>query len=300
MLAAALALSTAAASMPPVDDKALLDLLFDGAVASGEPLPPQGSPGRARVSLPPAPAEPAAAPSTADAAPAPGDADGDGMDDLEERDLAQALMPLFVWAKEEKCGEHDALFQVHPTGAGRARIVYALVFPVDCGFRSSGLGGHSGDVQEVGLDAVLGPDGWRAEKVYLPWHDPFVPKERRPLLFVSEGKHHVYPNAESCTRGRFLGLDRCGGGTVELPFLEETANVGEAGRPLVSSLERWARGRWAEGYAKETAWGPSGFGDDAFCGGDPERGGRGSWPAKIKSWFGWDACGDALDGKWAR
>lgn len=232
-------------------------------------------------------------------APAPaGDADGDGMDDAEELALARGLSPLLVWAAGEKCGAHDALFQVRPDGPDRARLVYALVFPEDCGFRSSGFGGHPGDVQEIDMTASRGESGWRIDSVDLPWHKAFRP-QGRPVLFVSEGKHHVYPSLKACGE-RFLGFDRCGGGDTEEPALDDAANVGEAARPRVATLERWKKGPWAEGYAKETAWGPSLFGDAAFCGGDPGRGGPGSWIAKVKALVGWDPCGDALDGKWAR
>lgn len=297
MLAAILVVSTAAfapTADAPALEKPALDALFDGARSSGEP--PSGGSSAARPLLPPAPR---VAETVDDARRPEGDLDGDGMDDAEELSLANALMPTLVWAKGERCGAHDALFQVHPAAPGRVKIVYALVFPEDCGFRSSGFGGHPGDVQEINLDAVLEDGVWRVETVDLPWHDPFNP--RGPVrLFVSEGKHHVYPNLASCARGRFFGLDHCGDGEIERPVLEPGANVGEASRPLVTTLERWAKGPWAEGYAKETAWGPSKFADVAFCGGDPGRGGPQSWIARLKALIGWDPCGDALDGKWAK
>ncbi len=298
MLAAILIVSTAAfappAAEPPLD-KPALDAFFDGARSSGE-TPSSGGSSPARPLLP---AAPSVAPTVDAPRPLDGDLDGDGMDDAEELALANALMPTLVWAKGEQCGAHDALFQVHPASPGHLKIVYALIFPEDCGFRSSGFGGHPGDVQEINLDAVLGDAGWRVASIDLPWHEPFDP-HGPARLFVSEGKHHIYPNLASCAGGRFFGLDHCGDGAVERPFLAPESNVGEVNHPLVTTLERYAKGPWAEGYAKETAWGPSLFGDAAFCGGDPGRGGPHSWIARLKSVFGWDPCGDALDGKWAK
>ena len=288
-LLAAVTLSTGTLAI----NETYLDHLYDGTVASGSPADPFASEGRGAAPL--APSEPAAVASTG----ALVDADGDGLADEEEWEMAQRLSPVLVWAKGEKCGEHDTLYQVHPLGPDRARVTYALIFPLDCGFRSSGFGGHSGDVQEIDVDAVRTEAGWMIDLVTLPWHDPFRPKGSF-ALFVSEGKHHIYPNLEGCLHGRFLGLDHCGDGAVESPAIAADANVGEALHPLITTLERRARGPWSEGYAKETAWGPSLFGDAFFCGGDPDRGGRESLLARIKSWFGWDACGDALDGKWSR
>ncbi len=278
-------------------DAAWLDGFYDGTAAHGSPADPFGSEGRGLppLSLPSPVPEPVAVASTE---PMP-DADGDGLEDAAEWELAQRLEPVLVWAKGEKCGEHDTVYQVHPLGPGRVRVTYALVFPLDCGFRSTGFGGHSGDVQEIGVDAVRTEAGWMIDSVALPWHKDFRPKGSF-ALFVSEGKHHIYPDLEGCLRGRFLGLDRCGDGDIEKPVIVADANVGESAHPLMTTLERRARGPWAEGYAKETAWGESRFGDAFFCGGDPERGGRGSFLAKLKALFGWDACGDALDGKWTR
>ena len=292
---AAAVLSTGTLSI----NETYLDHLYDGSVVSGAPAEPLASEGRGLSALPlPAP-PPTPTPSVrAQTAPL-ADSDGDGLSDELEFELARTFVPILVWAKGEKCGEHDTLYQVHPLAPGRVRLTYALIFPIDCGFRSSGIGGHSGDVQEMGIDVVLLESGWTIETVTLPWHSPFHPKGR-PVLFVSEGKHHIYPNLESCLHGRFLGFDHCGDGAVETPALNEDANVGEAAHPLMTTLEKYAAGPWAAGYAKETAWGQSLFGDDAFCGGDPNRGGRGSFVAKVKSLIGWDPCGDALDGKWSR
>lgn len=278
-------------------DDARLNHLFDGTLASGSPVDPFAGRGDGPAPLPlfTRPPEPAASMSAAPMA----DADEDGLEDALEWELAQIIAPVLVWAKGEVCGEHDTLYQVHPTGPGRARVTYALIFPLDCGFRSSGFGGHAGDVQEIGVDAVLGESGWAIELVTLPWHAPFKP-EGPFRLYLSEGKHHIYPDLAGCTRGRFLGFDRCGGGAVGTPVINDNGNVGEAAHPLTTTLERYARGPWADGYAKETAWGPSLHGDAYFCGGDPNRGGHRSFMAKLKSLFGWDACGDALDGKWSR
>jgi len=278
-------------------DKSALDRFYDGAVESGSPADPFAQEGRgpAPLALPAPPVAPAARAETAPMA----DADGDGLEDELEFELAQTLAPALVWAKGEKCGDHDTLYQVHPLGPDRVRATYALIFPLDCGFRSTGIGGQSGDVQEMSVEAVRAESGWTIERVTLPWHDPFRPKGKL-TLFVSEGKHHIYPDLASCARGRFFGFDHCGDGDVETPRILPDANVGETAHPLITTLERYARGPWAAGYAKETAWGPSRFGDDAFCGGDPERGGRGSFMAKLKSLIGWDPCGDALDGKWTR
>jgi hypothetical protein len=278
-------------------DEPWLNQLFDGTVQSGSPADPFASRGDGPAPLPlaTAPVEPSASVQAAPMA----DADGDGIEDEREWELAQMFAPVLVWAKGEKCGAHDTLYQIHPTGPGRVHVTYALIFPIDCGFRSSGFGGHSGDVQEIDLDVSLGDAGWAIDLVTLPWHSPFKPKG--PLaLFVSEGKHHIYPDLQGCLHGRFLGFDHCGDGDVERPAINEYGNVGEAAHPLTTTLERYARGPWPAGYAKETAWGPSLFGDKYFCGGDPERGGRGSFMAKLKALFGWDSCGDALDGKWTR
>src|SRR6185369_9351304 len=102
--------------------------------------------------------------------------------------------------KGEGCGEHDVLFQVHPHGEGLARVTYVLLFPVDCGFRSGGLiGGHVGDVQEMMVEAARGADGaWRPVLVEVPWHRPFRPASDAVTLYVSSGKHHVYPSKDSC------------------------------------------------------------------------------------------------------
>ena len=278
-------------------DEAWLDHLFDGSAASGSPADPFASrgDGPAPLALATVPVEPAASVSTEPMA----DADEDGIEDEREWELAQMLAPVLIWAKGEKCGEHDTLYQVHPKGPGRVHVTYALIFPLDCGFRSSGFGGHSGDVQEIDVDASLGDAGWAIELVTLPWHSPFKPKISF-ALFVSEGKHHIYPDLQGCLHGRFLGFDKCGDGAVEAPAINEYSNVGEAAHPLTTTLERYKRGPWAEGYAMETAWGKSLYADEFFCGGDPKRGGRGSFMAKLKAFFGWDSCGDALDGKWAR
>jgi len=279
-------------------DEAWLNRFFDGSAAGGSPADPFASRGDGPAPLAlaaPAIVEPAASVSAEPME----DADEDGIEDAREWELAQLLAPVLVWAKGEKCGEHDLLYQIHPAGPRRVRATYALIFPLDCGFRSSGFGGHAGDVQEVDVDASLGEAGWEIESVTLPWHSPFKPKGSF-RLYLSEGKHHVYPDLEGCMRGRFLGFDRCGGGAIEAPAISEYGNVGEAAHPLTTTLERYKRGPWADGYAMETAWGPSLHGDKFFCGGDPKRGGRDGFWAKFRALFGWDACGDALDGKWSR
>ena len=192
------------------------------------------------------------------------------------------------------------LFQVHPHGDGLARVTYVLVFPLDCGFRSGGIvGGHNGDVQEMMVEASRGPDGaWHIASVEVPWFRPFKTRTDAVTLYVSSGKHHIYPSTASCRR-KFLSLDECDGGVVERLALSSDLNVGEADHPAFISLARFARGPWAAGYASETAWGPSGAGDAYFCGGDPGRGGRGSLWGKMKELVKWDCCADAVGGKWA-
>lgn len=290
---------------------AVLDELFDGAperpalIDAVNDLPPapaadaipdggrHGALPRAAAAPPPLYVDPFAAPN-------PGDADGDGMSEAMEKEVAQAVMPELEWAKGEPCGENRVLYQVRPLSANTVRVVYALLFPVDCGFRGSGVGGHPGDVQEISVRAEYVGGMWRAAALDLPWHLPFKPKSWPTRLYVSAGKHHIYPDRAGCAWGRFLFFDRCGDGRVEIPTLRVEDNVGEREHPLITTLEKYAAGSWPEGYVREAAWGKSGWDDKLFCAGDPSRGnGRSLW-ARIKGIFGFTPCADALDGKWDR
>lgn len=302
VLAFLLAVCVPAFSQVP-EEKPSLDALFDGMpelrVTPSAPPPFALRFGLALERWSPLPAD---LPGDAVPAPAPApDSDGDGMEDDEELRLARAVAPTLTWAKSEGCGAHDLLFQVHPSEDGKARVTFVLVFPIDCGFRSHGLGGHSGDVQEIVIDAARGEDGeWHAALVDLPWHRAFKPKSDHAELFVSSGKHHVYPDEAGCRWGRFLFLDSCGGGAVEALMPEQARNVGEDGRAAFTTLAGLGRPPWPDGYAAEMVWGPSAAGDGFFCGGDPKRGGLGGFWAKLKKLVGWDSCGDAIGGKWAK
>jgi hypothetical protein len=292
MIAALLATASSAPAQPAYD-KSALDALFDGARQAGDPAepPPSGPRGAASgLALGGTPPTPPLAPESPPAA----------MDGDERLRVAAAVAPVLVWSNGEGCGDHDVLFQVHPHGDGLARVTYVLVFPRDCGFRSGNIiGGHHGDVQEMTVEAARSPDGsWRAASIEVPWFPPFPPRSDHATLYVSSGKHHVYPNREAC-RTKFFHLDDCGGGAVERLDLSPEHDVGEAAHPAFVTLERIARGPWAAGYAQETAWGPSGpEGGAYFCGGDPGRGGRGSLWGKLKKLVGWDSCADAVGTKW--
>lgn len=230
----------------------------------------------------------------------PEDSDKDGMSDAEEHEVAQGLVPLVEWASNEPCGEHDLLFQLRPLSPDRVRAVFAWVFPEDCGFRGTGIGGHPGDVQELSVIAERAEGGWRVVSFDLPWHRPAQPASWPARLYVSAGKHHFYPDPKTCRWGKFLFFDRCGGGREDLPTLRRENNVGERGAPRVLSLRPYARGRWSAGYGGENAWGASAWGDRFFCGGDPKRGSHRSEWARFKHMLGIAPCGDALDGKWDR
>lgn len=307
-LLAALALAQAPPRVGPPSLEELgceWNVMFDGAEARSGALPVTAAGGGLAARLAPyAPVEegpdPLFAVETVEADASLRDSDGDGMADEEELRAALEAAPLLVWSDNEKCGAHDAFFQVRPNGDGSARITYALLFPVDCGFRSSGLGGHPGDTQEILVDAALASGTWRAVKIDVPWHRAVRPRDgERARLYVSAGKHHIYPSASSCGWGKFLFLDQCGGGQTAAPAVRAELNVGEADRPAFVTLEHFARGRWASGYAKESSWGVNLFGDQDFCGGDAKRGGKGSWQAKLKALLNWSHCGDGMGKKWA-
>lgn len=289
-------------------ESAVLDQFFDGTpelpelkdALSEQPAVPQAAEAP-RPALPPAsPAAPPPLYVDPFAEPKLGDLDGDGFTEAAEKELAQGLMPELEWAKGEPCGEHRVLYQFRPLSATTARVVFVLLFPVDCGFRGSGIGGHPGDVQEISVLAELRDGQWKATAVDLPWHRPFKPKAWPVRLYVSAGKHHIYPDEQGCAWGKFLMFDRCGGGTRELATLRLQDNVGERSRPLITDLSAYAAGRWPEGYAKEKAWGKSGWDDEAFCGGDPTRGNKKGLWQRIKAIFGLTPCADALDMKWDR
>ena len=227
------------------------------------------------------------------------DLDRDGMDDARELAVARLFSPITVWSPAERCGKHHTLFQVHPLDRSTVLITYVLTFPVDCGFPALGLrvGAHSGDTQELSVVATT-PDGlyWEASELRVPNYAP-APLLGRPTVYVSAGKHHLYPSLEACQEGLHGLLEHCGGPkTTEEVAAED--NVGERGHPLIASLSAFADGPWKNGYARETAWGESAWGDQLFCGGDPRRGGSGSLAAVLKNLVGWGACGDSLAQKW--
>jgi len=220
-----------------------------------------------------------------------GDLDKDGIDDAAELAVARAFSPSLVWSPDESCGKHETFFQVHPDGPRRVLITYVVTFPKDCGFPAFGLGSHPGDTQEFRVQAVTDGKGWRAADLQMTWF-PHVPLNgERPRIWVSAGKHHLYPSLEGCKRGLKGKLEHCGGGVEAVETLAADHNAGERGHPLLTSLARF-------GYSGETAWGRSDWGDELFCGGEPKRGGNGGLSSKLKHIVAWGTCGETMGLKW--
>lgn len=199
------------------------------------------------------------------------DPDQDGLDNLQEYEMARWFSPFVIWDEGEKCALHQTFFQVHPLGENKIGIAYNMTYPLDCGYRSGYIGGHWGDTQIIKI-LLESPDGrlWRAAGSGLgPW-ETLEFRGSHIVLYISSGKHHDYTKIEEC-HAAYRGFDNCGGGPEHAEPIDPRLNVGEKNNPLILSLGAFGQGPYAGGYASEAAWGLSGWGDEKFCGGNPER-----------------------------
>jgi len=213
------------------------------------------------------------------------------MDDRVERAVAQKFSPVLIGSKDERCGEHETFYQVHPTDSKRVLITYVVTFKDDCGFPAFGLGRHHGDTQELRIEAFNDGTSWRQTDLQLTWFAPIPLQDERARIYYSAGKHHLYPSMETCRKGMKGKLEHCGGGPEEVEVLLPEYDAGERAHPKLASLARF-------GYAGETGWGASRWGDDLFCGGDPKRGGNGGLMSRLKGKIAWGTCGESLGLKW--
>lgn len=203
------------------------------------------------------------------------DRDCDGLDDDGELALAQGFVPYLVWSKFEKCSLHQTFWQVHPLDSSHLSIMWTFTFPLDCGYRSKGIDAHWGDTETYGMIVIrVAERTWRI----LDFNGN-SPAELRfygnshPVLYLSAGKHHGYLTFAECARGHF-GFEGCGGGRQGIAAVDGRHNVGEAVCPLITTLDDFGQGPYADNYKHENAWYQSGWGDWFFNGGHPKRDSR--------------------------
>jgi hypothetical protein len=129
------------------------------------------------------------------------DQDGNGLDDLVERELAQCVVPRLIFDSEENAlasGEPRVVFNAFHVGPFQIRIRYAFLFAEDGGPATSGgfclLDTHDGDAQGliVSVDVDKGLT-WTATPHPIDIDGVLTGfSGTHPVVYPSAGKHHWY------------------------------------------------------------------------------------------------------------
>ncbi len=208
------------------------------------------------------------------------DVDGDGLEDADEQQMAEAYLPFISLDPSDGCPRSALVARIrkHPEDPTKISIIYSHLFERDCG-----VNGHIGDNEAFGIaidPTKPAPQGLLAMRTASHQStlcervtecstcgDSRKPCDLAadggamwPVLYPSKGKHGQYARKQDCSLSCF---DQCT--LAPTRTRPQILNVGEPGKPLVTDLTAsgliTSSGGWTEASVMNyQVWGTAQFG----------------------------------------
>jgi hypothetical protein len=249
----------------------------------------------------------------------PPDIDNDKISDSSEDWVAQTFGPYFIHDEQELADSVQYVYQVTPVllnNQPRVLFIVVALYDLDWAEYSEKLDidvkWHYGDAESIRFflrvmtnypdDPYRRFEGeYSIAEVLIRRHgggydysrNDFEYREgTHPVLWVSEGKHAMFPSSDDCENHSFMtGFDEdCGGGPEWYGSLPFAVNVGEM---ELKSFEYTDERKELSAFPGERIWDR----DYPFCGGYDVGDER--WDYWAVPYFGdWPTCAGAVGDKW--